>query len=253
MMELVLAFDVFLGSLASPDGMALGPDGTVYVAQESSGQVAAVTPEGIVFTAMTGLECPEGLAWHPELGILAVEDSPGGSLVSSVRGVLQSGLANPEGVAVDSGGFVYYTWAQIGGPTGICRWTEEGPVPILTLPRGFMLSGITTGPDGLIYACNEMPLTGLLASVIAVSPGTGVWMPCAGGIPGAEGLRFTPGGDTLMVASEQTGSVFRVVPGAAAEVYVSGLGSVEDVMFLPSGAMLVSDDAAGAVFRVDPQ
>jgi sugar lactone lactonase YvrE len=252
-MDLVLAFDVFLGSLASPDGLAMGPDGTVYVAQESSGQVTAVTPEGAVYTAMTGLECPEGLAWHPELGILAVEDKPGGSLVSSVRGILQSGLANPEGVAVDSGGSVFYTWAHVGGPTGICRWTEDGPVAILTLPRGFMLSGITAGSDGMIYACNEMPLTGILASVIAVSPGTGVWMPCASGIPGAEGLRFTPDGGALMVVSEQTGSVFRVVPGEEAEVCVSGLGSVEDVMFLPSGAMLVSDDGAGAVFRVYPQ
>ena len=252
-MELALVFDVFLGSLAGPDGLALGPDGTLFVAQESSGEVVAVAPDGTVYVAMIGLESPEGLAWHPELGLLVVEDRPGGSLVSSVRGVLQAGLSNPEGVTVDSRGRVFYTWARIGGPTGICRWTEEGPVPVLTLPGGFMLSGITTGPDGLLYACNEMPVSGLLGSVIVVSPETRIWMPYAGGIPDAEGLRFTPDGRALMVTSEQTGSVFRVVPEEGARVCVSGLRSLEDVIFLPSGEMLVSDDAVGAVLRVRPQ
>lgn len=249
-MELFLAFDVFLGGLASPDGLAMASDGTVFVAEEAAGVVRGISPDGTVFTAMAGLESPEGIAWHPELGLLAVEDVPQGRLVSSVRGVLRDGIHYPEGVAVCPDGEVYYTWALVGGPTGINRWTPDGCVPIVTLPRGFMLSGIAVGPDGVLYACNEMPVTGLLVSVIAACPDGGAWLPYAGGIPSAEGLRFSPDGGTLMVASEENGSVIAVTPSGETSVFASGFGSVEDMIFLPEGDMLVTDDEAGCIYRV---
>lgn len=249
-MELLLAFDVLLGGLAGPDGLASAPDGTLFVAEEGAGVVRGIAPDGTVFTAMMGLESPEGIAWHPELGVLAVEDVRHGRLVSSAAGVLQEGIPSPEGVAASPEGDIYYTWARNGGPTGISRWTPEGPEPVVTLPRGFMLSGLTVGPDGVLYASNEMPVTGLMVSVIAVHPGTGAWLPYAGGIPSAEGLRFSPDGRTLMVACEEYGAVMQVTPEGVTSVFASGFGSIEDILFLPEGDMLVTDDAAGCVFRV---
>lgn len=252
-MELVLAFELFLGGLSSPDGLALAPDGTVFVSEEASGTVTGITADGTVFMAMMDLNSPEGIAWHPELGILAVEDVPQGRLVSSVEGVLSRRIPNPEGVAVSLQGDVYYTWARMGGPTGICRWTPQGSDSVVTLPRGFMLSGLTVGPDGNLYACNETPVSGLLVSVIAVCPRTGAWLPYAGGIPSAEGLRFTPGDRTLIVASEELGSLVAVSPDGETSVAATGFGSIEDVIFLPCGDMLVTDDSAGSVFRVPAQ
>lgn len=249
-MELVLAFDVFLGGLSSPDGLALASDGTVFVSDEASGEVRGIAPDGTVFTAMMDLECPEGIAWHPELGIIAVEDIPRGRLVSSVSGVLSRRIPNPEGVAVSLQGDVYYTWASMGGPTGICRWTAGGADSVVTLPTGFMLSGLTVGPDGNLYACNETPISGLLVSVVAVCPRTGAWLPYAGGIPSAEGLRFAPGSRTLIVVSEETGSLVAVSSDGTTAAAASGFGSIEDVIFLPCGDMLVTDDSAGSVFRV---
>ncbi len=249
-MEFVLAFELFLGGLSSPDGLALAFDGTVFVSEEASGAVRGIAPDGTVFTAMMDLDSPEGIAWHPDLGILAVEDVPRGRLVSSVEGVLSRRIPNPEGVAVSLQGDVYYTWARMGGPTGICRWTPQGPDSVVTLPRGFMLSGLTVGPDGNLYACNETPISGLLVSVIAVCPRTGVWLPFAGGIPSAEGLRFSLEDRTLIVVSEELGSLFAVSPEGATSEAASGFGSIEDVIFLPCGDMLVTDDSAGSIFRV---
>lgn len=249
-MEFALAFELFLGGLSSPDGLALASDGTVFVSDEAEGTVTGITPDGTVFTAMIELDCPEGIAWHPELGILAVEDVPRGRLVSSVEGVLSRRIPNPEGVAVSVQGDVYYTWARMGGPSGICRWTPQGPDSVVTLPEGFMLSGLTAGPDGNLYACNETPISGLLVSVIAVCPRTGVWLPFAGGIPSAEGLRFAPLDRTLFVVSEETGSIVAVAPGGGTCEAATGFGSIEDVIFLPCGDMLVTDDSAGSVFRV---
>lgn len=252
-MELVLAFDLFLGGLSSPDGLALASDGTVFVSDEASGEVRGVAPDGTVFTAMMDLDCPEGIAWHPELGILAVEDIPRGRLVSSVAGVLCRRIPNPEGVAVSVQGDVFFTWANPGGPTGICRWSADGVDSVVTLPRGFMLSGLTEGPDGNLYACNETPISGLLVSVVAVCPRSGVWMPYAGGIPSAEGLRFNPVNRTLLVVSEETGSLIAVSPDGGTSVAATGFGSIEDVIFLPRGDILVTDDSAGSVFRVPAQ
>lgn len=247
---LLLAFPVFLDGLRSPDGLALGPDGTVYVAEETAGKVTGITPDGVVFTLMQNLHSPEGVAWHPEHGVLVVEDVPRGRLMSSASGVLAESIPNPEGVAVGTEGMIYITWARIGGPTGILRWTPGGTEPVLALPRGFMLSGLTAGPDGMLYACNEMPFSGLLVSVIRVNPVTGAWWPYAGGIPSAEGLRFAPDGTTLMVAAEETGEVIAVTPEGETSVFASGLGYLEDLLFLPDGTLLVTDDDQGRILKV---
>ncbi len=252
-METAVAFSLFLGGLSSPDGLALASDGTVFVVEEATGTVKGINPQGVVFIAMLGLESPEGVAWHPELGVVAVEDIHHGRLVSSVLGVLERGIPNPEGVAVTPDGEIYYTWTLTGGPSGICRWTPEGPDSIVTLPRGFMLSGLTAESDDLLFACNEMPLTGLFSSVVAVSVGTGAWVPYSGGIPSAEGLRFSPDGTLLLVACEELGSVVAVDPGGERTTIASGFESIEDIIFLPDGDLLVTDDGAGSILRVPMQ
>jgi sugar lactone lactonase YvrE len=249
-MILVLAFEVFLGGLSSPDGLALGPDGTVYVAEEKAGVVTAISPEGEVYTAMNGLSDPEGVAWHPEYELLVVEDVRAGRLISSVAGTLQDSIPNPEGVVVCQSGEIYYTWAQIGGPTGICRWTPQNPDSIITLPVGFMLGGITCGPDNMLYASNETPVIGLVISVIRVNPDTRMWWPYAGGISSAEGLRFAPDGRTLMVAGEDLGKVVAVSPEGETSVFASGLMAIEDILFLPDSSMLVTDDGRGKILRI---
>lgn len=250
MIFLFLAFEVVLWGLSSPDGLALGPDGTVYIAEENAGLVTALAPDGSVYTAMNGLDNPEGVAWHSEYGLLVVEDVRNGRLVSSLAGTLQDSIPNPEGVAVCPGGDIYYTWAYIGGPTGICRWTPQGPDSIVSLPVGFMLGGITVGPDGMLYACNETPVIGLVISVIRVNPFNGMWWPYAGGISSAEGLRFAPDGETLMVAGEDHGEVIAVTPDGETSVFASGLAAIEDILFMPDSSMLVTDDGRGKLIRI---
>ena len=255
-MNLILALfvtlssgDVFTEDLHSPDGLAFFPEGTVYVAEETAGRVSGLSPGGTRFTVLDDLSSPEGIAWDPSFGILVVEDVPQGRLISSAKGVLQESIPNPEGVTVANDGTVYYTWARHGGPSGICAWDPQGPDTVLTLPVGFMLSGIIQGPDLMLYSCIETPLVSRFVSVIQVDPSTGDWLPYAAGIASAEGLRFSPDGETLMVASESTGQVVAVDRNGEVMICIEVGSSIEDIIFLPDGSMLVSSDETGEILR----
>lgn len=255
-MSLILALsvilssgDVFAEGLHSPDGLAFFPEGTVYVAEETAGRVSGITSGGTIFSVLEDLSSPEGIAWDPSFGILVVEDVPQGRLISSAKGVLQESIPNPEGVTVANDGTIYYTWARHGGPSGICAWDPNGPDSILTLPVGFMLSGMIQGPDLMLYACIETPLVSRFVSVIQVHPATGDWLPYAAGIPSAEGLRFSPDGETLMVASESTGQVVEIDHHGNVSICLEVGSSIEDILFLPDGSMLVSSDETGEILR----
>lgn len=248
--HLILAgYDVFADDLHSPDGLAISPGGIVYVSEERAGRVTGFTPEGTRFTVIDGLSSPEGIAWDPVFGILVVEDVPAGRLVSSALGVLQENIPNPEGVVVTGSGDICYTWAHLGGPSGICRWTPQGPDTLLRLPLGFMLSGITEGPDRLLYACIETPVVSRFISVVQLNPVTGDWLPFASGIFSAEGLRFSPDGETLMVASESEGQIIAVDSRGETSVYADAGSTIEGILFLPDGSMIVTDDGRGKILR----
>lgn len=244
-------YTVYADGLASPDGLTRSHEGIVFVSEERAGIVTGFTPTGARFTVMDGLANPEGIAWHPRWGILVVEDVPRGRLLSSVAGTLQEGIPNPEGVVVTEDGTIYYTWAHIGGPTGICRWQPHRPDTLLALPLGFMLSGLALGPDEHLYACNESPVVGSILSVVRVNPETLDWLPYAGGIPSAEGLAFTPDGKTLMVASENEGNVIAVSEDGEASVFASVGSTIEGIMFMPDGSMLITDDGRGKILELE--
>lgn len=60
-------------SFNEPRGLAVGPDGALYVADSGSGRVRRVTPGGSVETVLEGLEAPFGLCWDG--GALYIADA----------------------------------------------------------------------------------------------------------------------------------------------------------------------------------
>ena len=100
-------------SLVSPVGVAIGPDGSVYIAEEFGARVRRVTPDGVITTAAGSYTGLEGTA---------------GSLPTTVK------LNRPQGLLVSPEGMLYMSETQgnrirkIG--TGRA-WNAEG---IITIP-----------------------------------------------------------------------------------------------------------------------
>jgi len=127
----------------NPRGMAVGPDGSVYVADTDNGSVRKVTPGGQVSTVATGLSSPWGIAVD-SAGTLYVNS---GNSIVKVQGSTQSTLAGTpygrgltdgfgaaasfnfiDGLAVDGNGKVYVC---DGGNNAVRVVTPEGFVSTL--------------------------------------------------------------------------------------------------------------------------
>ena len=178
-----------------PTGIAFGPDGTLYIADEFNGRIRAVSPAGII-TTMAGNGTQTGWVANgtPVLGAslspTAMTFGPDGLMyVTTGQEVLRFNPdgtftrvlgqnANPEyaglygiggpavdasadgasGLAFDSAGNLYV----FGFATkSILMVDRQGIVQLLgTLyPRG--PSGLVTAPDGSVVAMNELGVVGL--------------------------------------------------------------------------------------------
>ncbi len=138
---------VLADDLAAPKGVAVGSDGSCYVAESAAGKVSRVSG-GQAETLLDGLQQPEGLALHH--GNLYVLDIGARTLIEcdlldGDRRVIASGLpvGAPEGMEVK----------PLGGVGEMC-----GPMGNFT--------GLGVAPDGTLYVCGDAE-----GSVIAVRPG----------------------------------------------------------------------------------
>ena len=108
---------VFADGLASPDGLALNPDGVLYVAEEKAGRVSRVDANGSVTPVLRGLKNPEGITFDEQGNLYVVEDVSGGRVLKMrPQGnviILATGRDAPEGVAWAQDGNLYFTESNV--------------------------------------------------------------------------------------------------------------------------------------------
>ena len=129
-----------------PSGVAIGPDGTIYVSETDAGRVVKIAG-GRSETVIEGLGRPEGMAISG--GRLLVLDVRAKELLSTdlsggAREVLASSL-------------------PVGAPQGM-EMPRLGGIGIFCGPM-WTFSGITTGTDGTIYIAGSAE-----GSVLALKP-----------------------------------------------------------------------------------
>ena len=224
---------VYAQGLRSPDGLAFHTDGTLYVAEESAGQVSRVDPAGNVTPVWTGLDHPEGIAFDEAGNLYVVEDIPAGRLLRmDARGsiaTLATGLEAPEGVAWVQGDALYVTESSLQFSDSLADWrsriarvSPSGEVTRFFVHRPtidgsnvtfWSYAGIAAGSDGRLYVTNELSgveitqtvvlIPGLLTttltlssteSVLAVDPQAGTGAPLVNGLTTPEGPRFSLSG-----------------------------------------------------------
>lgn len=231
-----------LSGLQYPNGVEVGRDGFVYVAEHDAGQVRRVNPDNGEFTIVaSGLTNPNGLAFSPDDKTLYVGSFGGGSVHSvSIDAAGNPGQAQlfgetpgaspgcdgqPEGTTC-SGGF-----GEVGTCTsgGECQQISS-PVPKeLTEPCASASSGASCNVSILdvSYAGTCQQTAGQLACVAAQTCGSGSegnacleidqqWGTYVGTCqPWDSELYCTPGGEG------STGGIDGVVVDACGNVYVT--------------------------------
>lgn len=234
---------VYAQGLRSPDGLAIGPDGALYVVEERAGRVSRIDAAGGVTPVLVGLNSPEGIAFHPQTGALyVVEDVEGGRLIERAPdgtvSTRATGLEASEGVTW-ADGTLYLTEsnlefasptdlrtriAALSPPDTLTRVLTTTPVVRGTQVEAWSYAGIAAGPGDRLYVTNELSgieITHTLVlpdvltttvtltttdSVFAVDPIAGTRELLAEGLTAPEGLSFSAGGDfPLYVAEEDLG------------------------------------------------
>jgi DNA-binding beta-propeller fold protein YncE len=163
-----------------PLGMAIGPDGHIYVARHNAGDVVEIDPASgaVLRTVATGITCATGLAVDPVSGDLFVSQNDCGSTVFRVSGFQHGpGTTSP------------YS-------TNDC-----------------CVDGLTFGSDGTLYASSGGQI---LAIAGTASPSAGSSRLVAT-VPHSDGLAFAPvdssGVPPYLVVNRNDGIVTRVDQG----------------------------------------
>ena len=235
-------------SLVSPRGVAVAPDGVVYVADvrsSNSGAVYRITPSGFVGGTSGG-------AASLTATVVTLAPTIGGTPVS---------LTNPNAVAVDSAGHLYI--ADIKGGQVIELLTPETSAAAvrLTYPAISAPSALATDASNNLYIADTTRhqiykvLAGATTGAsIAITPGTlkpiGLAVDSSGNVFFADATnnaiyKFTAAGGSTAVflANPSTGS-FRF--SAAVSGQPAGMG------FDPAGNLYVLDSAATYLWQISP-
>ncbi len=260
--------------LSNPDGLALSPAGTLYVAEETAGRVSRIEADGSVTPVVTGLHFPEGITFDASGNLYVVEDVPeppdwstGRLLRVAPDGTvttLASGLDGPEGVVWTPDGTLYVTESNVqhtSNPfdfeTHVTEVPTAGtPTRILSNDWWWSYAGIALGADGHLYVTNEASGTGTYDSIFRVNPATGTRTLFASNLPRPEGLHFAAdGGFPVYVAQEDTGNgrgmLSRVEANGSHTPLCTGFYGIEDVIQGDDGRLYVSEDSTGMVIVIE--
>jgi sugar lactone lactonase YvrE len=260
---------VLCTGIPGADGLAVSPDGELYIASETTGRVLRVGGPDSLDAAVEGLDHPEGIAFGRDGCLLVVEDAASGRLLSidpscgSVR-VLAEGLVNPEGVTISAEGVPLVTQSSAEGspfPPLLTSLSSVGGDSLTVIASALYLwsfTGVAVDSSGAVFVCNEtagMPF--ISESVIRIDPSDGSLRVFCSGLRSCEGLCFSPGGRfPLYVAEEDTGDgsgrVSVVDRQGRTSVFASGFGNIEDVLVDSSGRIFVSDDTGGKIILIEP-
>ncbi|MCB0172338.1 MAG: hypothetical protein KDJ97_17470 [Anaerolineae bacterium] len=142
---------LYTDQLVAPHGLAFGPDGYLYAAEESPGRVSRIDPNGAVTPILTGLTGPEGIAFDGDGNMYVVEDVDNGRVMKKAAGssgtsgtTLAGGLDAPEDIIwVDNGGdgTLYLTESNLEYAIAI---TSPNPAEYRTHVTEVSLSGVVT-------------------------------------------------------------------------------------------------------------
>jgi sugar lactone lactonase YvrE len=245
-----LPIEVIAQGVPSPDGLALGVDGNLYVACERKhAAILRITPDGLGSVVAIGLRQADGLQTDAAGTLYVSEERPDGRVVQVApdgrQAVIAPGLVNPEGLAFDSAGRLYV--AEDRAADRILR-IEEGRVLVwaegLSRPEG-----IEYGPDGDLYV-NETAR----GQLTRIHPdGTRELFVPGGRMRAPDGLAYCPAYDGFFVTEDSRhGRLWFVTRDGRPMALTDGLNRPQGLVCDTRGTLFVSEQGRNRVLKVPP-
>lgn len=192
-----------------PYGVAVAPDGSVYIADSYNNRIRRVSPDGIITTVAGTGEYGYGGDGGPAVDAVlaepwAVRIGPDGSLYVSDTGTQRVRRITPDGMITTVAGNGLHGFDGDGGPATEAR---------LRVP-----ADVAFGPDGSLYIPDAFNLRvrrvsadGIISTVAGTGDLCAFWMPeCGDGGP---------------AAAARLGEVYDVVMGPQGDLYMADFGA----------------------------
>ncbi len=271
--------------LRGPAGLAVGADGSVYVADEADHRIRRIRPNGVIETfagsgragsagdggraALARLNQPRQLAFDTLSNLYVVETAG-----NRIRRIDRNGLIStaieavaPTAVAVDLEGRVWFADAG-----GLKRFHPDAPTAVATVAPRLRVAGLAVDPRGVVtWSTGEGHQVFNLNGVIAGNgfPGSsGDGEPARGGrLSNPLGIAYSLDG-RLAIADSGNGLVRQVDPdltlsrlagsrgfrftGDGGLAPLATLNSPQGVSLAPSGRVLIADTNSNRIRAIEP-
>jgi virginiamycin B lyase len=240
--------ETLLTATASPAGIALGPDGALWIAERGANKIARLPPGGPVteFALPAGASTPIDLVAGPDGNLWFAENFTGGKIgritpSGVVSEFLLTATSLPRDLAVGSDGAIWF----LDGTAKIARITTWGAVTSWAAPSA-AINDLAACPDGNIwFAASEPDLVGRITPAGVITTWAQTW---DGG-----SITCTPDGKVWVVEGASGMVAQGTTSGFASGVthINTGVPSITDLTPGPDGAAWFIG-YTGVVGRVSP-
>ncbi|MFI6231185.1 hypothetical protein ACIBCR_28200 [Micromonospora echinospora] len=238
-------------SLRGSNGVALGPDGRLYVAQFLAGQISAVDPASgqveVIVPADGPVQTPDDLAFASDGSMYIVDTVPGRVWRRFPDGtfrLISEDVRLPNGIACAGGRLFVNEMTRDG------RLLELREDETVVLTGGLALgNAMQLGPDGYLYYPHM--LTG---EVHRIFPDGGTPELVADHVHEPVAVRFDLAGTLLVLSRGAEGIVTRVDLHGSGDrsLIVSGISGLDNAAFDSENRMFVTSYATGGLFELHP-
>lgn len=239
--------------LQAPAGVAIRPDGTLFIANSAAGQVLRVTSDGSASALpLSGLASPKGLALDNNANLYVVDSvnnkvfkvAPDGTQSRVDLGSIT--LNNPYGIAVDAANNIYISEPDsgrilrvpVGGAASVYNVTISTP---LNNP-----SGLAVDPAGNLYIADKGN-----DRIVKVASGAGVEIASGGSLSGPVGVALDNKG-MLYVCNETTGTISTIDTSnvvSSYDLYDYTLATPGAIAVDPFGSIYIADTGNNQIRR----
>lgn len=237
----VVTYTVVVTGLAGPRGLLFAPSGDLYVAEQTSGAIAKIAPDGRVTRIAKGLADPHDLAIDAEGNLYVAETganrvariSPAGAVTTFI-----AGLAKPVDLDFNSNGELL-----------VCE-LGRGSVTAFTTPeKSRVVASGLKGPHGLAFGKSGITFINDWSGNRIVKVGPEGRMEPVADVEVPVGLALGRSGD-LYVAQPQIGKVSRIKLDGTRITVIEGLSGPRDPAFDAAGNLHVAETGAGRILRL---